>query len=336
MAYCHACGERVEDDARFCQQCGAAVRGATSPVAPPADLPEAESAETPAVESPAPSSPEPSAAVSESVPRTRRRRIVVAILVLAAVLVVALGAAFALRGGSPAGIPVDTMRAALGVTTADFTAAGTHPGPPGSGETWSVYKTKLDGAAGPSWVYLDDDKRVRRVDDFSAAVSRPAASAAAARASAEAYVTAVKGPSLDGLTSRPSSVTAAGRPTTVAWQKKDGQVWVPTGVIVQVGGDGKVVGYQWVDTPVTVSVEPGVSAAKASARAQGALRLRGARRRSSRLEVLDIDPDGDGTVTQFLVWSLTFAKEGAGGAPVALAIVDAQTGKVLSAARTTL
>jgi len=254
---------------------------------------------------------------------------------LVAVVLAAVAGVLLVRSSGLSGIPEDTMLAALGAATADFSADGSRPGPPGSKETWSVYTTQIAGVSGPSWVYIDDRDRVRRVDNFSAGTLRPSASDTDAVDAAKAYVSAVKGPPLEGLVMRPVSSTP-GRPTTVAWQKKQSDAWIPTGVSVLIGGDGKVVGYQWIDTPVTVSLEPDVTAGKAAARARRQLGLDRVRKTTHALEVLALDLENDGKAEQHLVWSLAFSLRGQEGPPGALAIVDAQTGKVLSAARMTL
>ena len=231
------------------------------------------------------------------------------------------------------GLPVETMQAAIGATEADFSAAGTHAGPPGSGETWNVYEAEVSGR-GTAWVYLDKDKRVRRVDNFSAAPLQPPESADEAVAVAGDYLMKVGGPSTDGLNLRPTAGgDSKGRPAAVVWQKRQGLVWVPSGVTVQVARDGTVVGYQWIETPVTVSLEPAVTAAKAAASVRRDLTLGGIRKKSTVLEVLQIDPEGDGATTQYLVWNVALSLTGYSGPPGALAVVDALTGKVLAAER---
>ena len=61
--------------------------------------------------------------------------------------------------------------------------------------------------------------------------------------------------------------------------------------------------------------------------------LGGIRKKSSVLEVLQIDLESDGTTTQYLVWNLALSLKGYSGPPGALAVVDALTGRVLAAER---
>ena len=158
----------------------------------------------------------------------------------------------------------------------------------------------------------------------------------AAIAAATAYVATVKGPPLGGLSLRPGTGTPiAGRPTTVAWQKKEGDAWLPSGVVVQVSRGDRVVGYQWIDTKVTVSTTPTVTAAAAAVTARKALKLGKVLRVASQLEVLDIGSDQDGKVTQHLVWIQSLYQKGVSGSPAAMAIVDALSGEVLKAAKLT-
>lgn len=268
--------------------------------------------------------------------RGGRRIAVVAVIACAALLVAVVGLWW-FRSDGLGDVPEETMRAALGMPEADFATAGTHAGPPGSGEVWSVYECRLDGAGGPSWVYLDDDQRLRRVDNFSATSLEPAASDSGAEEAARKYVAAIEGPSLDGLQLRSGSAgLQRGRPTSVVWQKRTGDVWVPSGVTVQVASGGKIVGYLWVDTPVTVKLVPQVTAKRATMSVRRALRLPVTPPPAAELEVLVIDPDGDGTVQQVLVWNLSFAAKSSEDPPFALAVVDAQSGEVLSAERMVL
>ena len=336
----------MEEGARFCQQCG--VQSKTTP-APEGDagVPARFAAEA-AREASLAATDDQSAVVppsersdgeSEVARRPARRgaRVVVIAVIACAVLLAAAAGLWWWRSAGLGDAPEETMRAALGVPAADFVEAGTHAGPPGSGEVWAVYESKLDGAVEPSWVYVDDERRIRRVDNFSAAGIKPAASDSGALAAARKYVAAVEGPPLDGLRLRARAPgLQTGRPTTVVWQKRVGEVWVPTGVTVQVAAGGKIAGYLWVDTPVTVALEPGVTAKKAAMSVRRALRLPITPPPAAELEVLVIDPDGDGKVQQVLVWSLSFATKSSGDLPSALAVVDAQSGEALSAERTVL
>ena len=121
----------------------------------------------------------------------------------------------------------------------------------------------------------------------------------------------------------------------MAWQKKEGDAWLPSGVVVQVSRGDRVVGYQWIDTKVTVSTTPTVTAAAAAVTARKALKLGKVLRVASQLEVLDIGSDQDGKVTQHLVWVQSLYQKDVSGSPAAMAIVDALSGEVLKAAKLT-
>ena len=121
----------------------------------------------------------------------------------------------------------------------------------------------------------------------------------------------------------------------MAWQKREGDAWLPSGVVVQVSSGDRVVGYQWIDTKVTVSMTPTVTAAAAAVTASKALKLGKVRRVASQLEVLDIGSNQDGKAMQHLVWVQSLYQKGVSGSPAAMAIVDALSGEVLKAAKLT-
>lgn len=217
----------------------------------------------------------------------------------------------------------EDLLVATGFDSARIALEGTEYGP-GWGEL-DVYSVVSEEAT--AWVYTTSGGEIVRVDNFGVPTEGDTLPIEELERVAEEYVAAVGGPSLEALSQRGEPEVTEGI-ATFLWQEKEGNVWLPRGVTLQVSETGSVLAYLRLETPIRVDLDPAITESEARSEASDLLDVD---RNALVLELEVVDyADTEGDFDQRLVWEVTALDSR--GQPVGYLVMDAMSGDVLGMA----